>query len=144
MHYWGLRRCPHRGHWKRNNVCKDQKSISHIHLCLSNKIVQDFLKEKTVAALWLRLEQLCMRKILTSKLHLKHRLYSHHLVEGMPLEDYLNICKDIITNLETVEVKYDEDLELILLCSFSRIPFCIVVKLLLWMKYMMSYFQMIR
>ena len=57
-----------------------------------------------------------MRKSLTSKLHLKHRLYSHHLVEGMSLKDYLNIFKDIVTNLETVEVKYDEDLELILLC----------------------------
>ena len=58
-----------------------------------------------------------MTKILTSKLHLKHRLYSHHLVEGMSLEDYLNIFKEIVSNSEIVEVKYDKDLGLILLCS---------------------------
>ena len=60
------------------------KALSHIHLHLSNKILQDILKEKTVIALWLMLEKLCMKKSLTSKLHLKQRLYSHSMAEGTP------------------------------------------------------------
>ena len=50
---------------------KDRKAISQIHLHLSNEILQDVLKEKSAAALWLKLEQLCMTKSLTTKLHLK-------------------------------------------------------------------------
>ena len=49
---------------------KDHKALSHIHLHLSNQILQDILKEKTVDALWLKLEELCMTKSLTSKFHL--------------------------------------------------------------------------
>ncbi|KAG8478786.1 hypothetical protein CXB51_028618 [Gossypium anomalum] len=46
------------------------------------KIQADMMKEKTAAALWKRLEQICMSKTLTSKLHMKQRLYAHHLEEG--------------------------------------------------------------
>lgn len=97
---------------------KDRKALSQIHLHLSNNILQDVLKEKTAAALWLKLEQLCMTKSLTSKLHLKQRLYSHRMAEGGSLEDHLAVFKEIVADLETLEVKYDvEDLALILLCS---------------------------
>src|SRR5262249_29415528 len=59
-----------------------------------------------------------MTKSFTSKLHLKQQLYSHHLTNGASLEDHLTIFKEIFSNLETIEVKYDEeDLCLILLCS---------------------------
>ncbi|KAG8492194.1 hypothetical protein CXB51_009888 [Gossypium anomalum] len=79
---------------------KDRKVLTQLHLHLSNKILQDVMKEKIAAALWKRLEQICMSKTLTSKLHMKHRLYAHRLEE------------------EAMEVQYDkEDLGLILLCS---------------------------
>ncbi|KAG8472501.1 hypothetical protein CXB51_035376 [Gossypium anomalum] len=61
---------------------KDRKALTQLHLHLSNKILQDVMKEKTAAALWKRLEQICMSKTLTSKLHMKQRLYAHHLEEG--------------------------------------------------------------
>ena len=97
---------------------KDRKLLSQIHLHLSNPILQGFLKEKTIDALWLKLEELCMTKSLTSKLHLKQRLYSHSMAEGMSLEEHLTTFKEIIADLETLEVKYEkEDLGLMLLCS---------------------------
>jgi len=37
---------------------KDRKVLSQIYLHLSNQILQDVLKEKITAALWLKLEQL--------------------------------------------------------------------------------------
>ncbi|KAG8501115.1 hypothetical protein CXB51_003217 [Gossypium anomalum] len=61
---------------------KDQKALTQLHLHLSNKILQDVMKEKTAAALWKRLEQICMSKTLTSKLHMKQSLYAHRLEEG--------------------------------------------------------------
>ena len=75
---------------------KDRKALSQIHLHLSNQILQDILKEKTIVVLWLKLEQLWMTKSLTSKLHLKQRLYSHRMKEGMSLEDHLIVFKKII------------------------------------------------
>ncbi|KAF3663559.1 hypothetical protein FXO38_10576 [Capsicum annuum] len=97
---------------------KDQKVLSQIHLHLSNQILQVILKEITAAVLWLKLELICKMKILTSNLHLKQRLYSHRMSEGTSLEDHLSVFKEIISDLETLEVKYDKkDLGLILLCS---------------------------
>ncbi|KAG8499930.1 hypothetical protein CXB51_006489 [Gossypium anomalum] len=97
---------------------KDRKALTQLHLYLSNEILQDVMKEKTAAALWKRLEQICMSKTLTSKLHMKQRLYTHRLEEGASVHEHLTVFKEILSNLEAIEVQYDkEDLGLILLCS---------------------------
>ena len=57
--------------WTEEEKRKDCKALSHIHLHLSNNILQEVLLEKTAAALWLKLESICMSKDLTSKMHLK-------------------------------------------------------------------------
>ncbi|KAG8498600.1 hypothetical protein CXB51_004852 [Gossypium anomalum] len=97
---------------------KDRKALTQLHLHLSNEILQDVMKEKTAAALWKRLEQICMSKTLTSKLHMKQRLYAHRLEEGASVHEHLTVFKEVLSNLEAMEVQYDkEDLGLILLCS---------------------------
>ncbi|KAG8472574.1 hypothetical protein CXB51_034372 [Gossypium anomalum] len=61
---------------------------------------------------------ICMSKTLTSKLHMKQRLYAHRLEEGASVHEHLTVFKEILSNLEAMEVQYDkEDLGLILLCS---------------------------
>ena len=57
--------------WTEEEKKKDIKALFHIHLRLSNNILQEILLEKTAAALWLKLESICMSKDLTSKMHLK-------------------------------------------------------------------------
>ncbi|KAG8489614.1 hypothetical protein CXB51_017589 [Gossypium anomalum] len=97
---------------------KDRKALTQLHLHLSNENLQDVMKEKTVAALWKRLEQICISKTLTSKLHMKQRLYAHRLEEGASVHEHLTVFKEILSNLEAMEVQCDkEDLGLILLCS---------------------------
>ena len=97
---------------------RDRKALSQTHLLLSNQILQDILKKKIVITLWLKLEQSCMTKSLTSKLHLKQQMYPHHITKYTSLEDHLTIFKEIVSDLETMEVKYNEEnLGLILLCS---------------------------
>ena len=62
-----------------------------------------------------------MMESLTSKFHLKQRLYSHHMEEGTSLEEHFATFKEIIAYLETLEVKYEEeDLGLMLLCSLPN------------------------
>ncbi|KAG8490704.1 hypothetical protein CXB51_013774 [Gossypium anomalum] len=97
---------------------KDQKALTQLHLHFSNEILQDVMKEKITEALWKRLEQICMSKTLTSKLHMKQRLYAHRLEEGTSVHEHLIVFKEILLNLEAMEVLYDKkDLGLILLCS---------------------------
>ena len=62
-----------------------------------------------------------MMKSLMSNLHLKQRLYAHSMAEGTSLEEHLATFKEIVADLETLEVKYEEeDLGLMLLCSLPN------------------------
>ena len=59
-----------------------------------------------------------MCKDLTSKMHLKMKLYTHKLQEGGSVLNHLSVFKKIVSDLLSMEVEYDdEDLGLILLCS---------------------------
>lgn len=58
-----------------------------------------------------------MTKSISSKLHLKQHLYSHHMTKNIFLENHLAIFKEIVVDLKILEVKYDEeDLCFISLC----------------------------
>ena len=104
--------------WTYEENRKDRKALSQIHLHLSNNILQEVLQEKTAAALWLKLESICMSKDLTSKMHVKMKLFSHKLQEGGSVSNHLSVFKEIVADLESMEVKFDaEDLGLMLLCS---------------------------
>ncbi|KAG8492943.1 hypothetical protein CXB51_010218 [Gossypium anomalum] len=97
---------------------EDRKALTQLRLHLSNKILQDMMKEKTTARLWKRLEQICMSKTLTRKLHMKQRLYAHRLEEDAPVHEHLTVFKEILSTSEAMEVQYDKkDLGLILLFS---------------------------
>ncbi|KAK1679181.1 hypothetical protein QYE76_040029 [Lolium multiflorum] len=69
--------------WTDDEKRKDRKAFSLIQLHLSNNILQEVLAEKSAAALWLKLESICMSKDLTSKMHVKMKLFSHKLQEAM-------------------------------------------------------------
>jgi hypothetical protein len=70
--------------WTPDEERKDRKALSMIHLQLSNNVFQECLEEKFVAALWLKLESICMQKDLTSKMHIKMKLFTHKLQEEAP------------------------------------------------------------
>ena len=100
---------------------KDLKALSQIRLHLSNDVLQDVLKEKSAAALWLKLEQLLMTKSLPNKLHLKQRLFNLKMIEGGSLAEHISTFKELVNNLENMDVQYeDEDLALFLLSSLPE------------------------
>ncbi|KAK1616533.1 hypothetical protein QYE76_022050 [Lolium multiflorum] len=107
--------------WTDDEKRKDRKAFSLIQLHLSNNILQEVLAEKSAAALWLKLESICMSKDLTSKMHVKMKLFSHKLQEGASMMNHLSIFREIISDLLSMEVNYDdEDLALILLVSLPN------------------------
>lgn len=104
--------------WTPEESRKDRKALSLIQLHLSNDILQEVLQEKTAAALWLKLESICMSKDLTSKMHMKMKLFSHKLQEGGSVMNHISVFKEIVADLKSMEVEFDdEDLGLLLLCS---------------------------
>jgi hypothetical protein len=59
-----------------------------------------------------------MSKDLTSKMHVKMKLFSHKLEEGGSILTHISVFKEIAADLTSMEVKFDdEDLALLLLCS---------------------------
>jgi len=46
--------------WTNEEKRRDRKALSQIQLHLHNNILQEVLSEKTAAALWLKLEGICM------------------------------------------------------------------------------------
>jgi hypothetical protein len=59
-----------------------------------------------------------MSKDLTSKMHMKLKLFMHKLYEGGSVLSHVSSFKEIIVDLQSMEVSYDdEDLGLLLLCS---------------------------
>jgi MarR-like DNA-binding transcriptional regulator SgrR of sgrS sRNA len=75
--------------WIEEENQKDRKALSLIQLHLSNNILQEVLQEKSATALWLKLESMCISKDLTSRLHVKMKLFSHKLQEGAPVMNHL-------------------------------------------------------
>jgi hypothetical protein len=104
--------------WTDEEKHKDRKALSHIHLHLSNNILQEVLAEKTATVLWLKLESICMSKDPTSKMHMKMKLFMHKLQEGGSALNHIASFKEIVADLQSMEISYDDkDLGLLLLCS---------------------------
>ena len=62
-----------------------------------------------------------MTKSLPNKLHLKQRLFNLKMIEGGSLAEHISTFKELVNNLENMDVKYeDEDLALFLLSSLPE------------------------
>jgi hypothetical protein len=72
------------------------------------------MHEKSITTLWKKLEELYMTKSL-NKLRLKERLYTIHMSEGTSMQSHLNEFNSIIVDLESLNVKIDDEDKTILL-----------------------------
>uniref|UniRef100_I1QDR3 Retrovirus-related Pol polyprotein from transposon TNT 1-94 n=1 Tax=Oryza glaberrima TaxID=4538 RepID=I1QDR3_ORYGL len=95
--------------WTAEEKRKDRKALSLIQLHLSNDILQEVLQEKTAAKLWLKLESICMSKDLTSKMHIKMKLFSHKLQESGSVLNHISVFKEIVADLVSMEVQFDDE-----------------------------------
>ena len=85
--------------WTPEEIRKDQKVLALIQLNLSNDILQEVLEEKTVAELWLKLESICMSKDLTSKMHMKMKLFTLKMKEDDSVISHISEFKKIVADL---------------------------------------------
>ena len=97
------------------------KARSAIILCLGDKALREVAKEKTAAAMWLKLESLYMTKSLANRLCLKQQLYTFNMTESKSVMEQIAEFNKIIDDLENIEVKLeDEDKALLLINSLPK------------------------
>ncbi|CAL1403742.1 unnamed protein product [Linum trigynum] len=102
-------------------ISLEEKAHSTILLCLADDIITEVATEKTASGLWLKLESLYMTKSLTNKLHMKQRLFSLRMEEGISLRNHLDQLNTILLYMRNIDVKIDdEDAVLILLVSLPH------------------------
>ena len=77
------------------------------------------MHEKSATKLWKKLEEVYMTKSLANKLRLKERLYTICMSEGTSMQSHLNEFNSIIMDLESLDVKIDDEDKTILLVVFA-------------------------
>ena len=99
-----------------------EKAHSVIVLSLGDKVLRKVSKEKTVAAIWSKLECLYMTKSLANRLYLKQALYSFKMQEDRSVEEQVDEFNKLILDLENIDVTVeDEDQALLLLNSLPKL-----------------------
>ena len=72
---------------------------SAIRMCLADEVMYHVMDEKSLTAIWFKLESRYMSKSLKNKLLLKKKLYGLKMVEGSSLDQHINVFNQIISDL---------------------------------------------
>ena len=92
-----------------------------IRMYLADAVMYHVMVKESLAAIWLKLESRYMSKSLTNKLLLKKKLYGLKMAEGLTLDQHINVSNHIISDMNRVDVKFEEeDMALILLNSLPE------------------------
>jgi hypothetical protein len=93
----------------------DEKVLSALQLSLSPEVLREVMNAKSATELWKKLEELYMTKSLANKLRLKERLYTIRMAEGTSIQSHLNEFNSICVDLESLDMKIDDEDKAILL-----------------------------
>ncbi|MGV7988734.1 hypothetical protein PJP10_30605 [Mycobacterium kansasii] len=110
---------------ERNSTMKDDEwenldsnALASIRLCLMDEVLYNVLREKIVASLWAKLENIYAKKSSENCLHLKLQCYTFKMAEGGDLEAHIsNFNKLVCKLLDMEEVMKDEEHACMLLNS---------------------------
>ncbi|KAH9716259.1 hypothetical protein KPL71_021398 [Citrus sinensis] len=81
----------------------DKKAKNTIILSFSDSVIREVAKERTVAELWAKLENLYMTKSLANRLCIKKRMFSLKMAEGSSLEEHIDEFNKVCDTLETID-----------------------------------------
>ena len=95
----------------------DKKARSTIILSLGDSVIREVAKEKTVAGLWAKLEQLYMTKSLANRLYIKKKMFSMRMIEGASLDEHIDEFNKVCDELETIDEELSDESKALLLIS---------------------------
>ena len=103
-------------------------------MCLANEVMYHVMDEKSLVAIWLKLESRYMSKSLTNNLLLKNKLYGLKIAEGSALDQHINAFNHFISDLNRVDVKFEEEDMALILFNFLPESYDNLVTTLMWGK----------
>ncbi|KAH9750945.1 Integrase catalytic domain-containing protein [Citrus sinensis] len=95
----------------------DKKAKSTIILSLSDSVIREVAKEKIVAGLWAKLENLYMTKSLANRLYIKKKMFSLKMIEEASLNEHVDEFNIVCDELETIDEGLSDDSKALLLIS---------------------------
>ena len=95
-----------------------KKSRNKIIISLCDQILRKVIKEKTVAGMWLKLEQLFMTKALPNRIYLKQKFYGFNMDESKTIDENVDEFIQLVANLENLNAKIDKEDQTIFLLNF--------------------------
>ncbi|KAH9803501.1 hypothetical protein KPL71_001790 [Citrus sinensis] len=99
----------------------DKKARSTIIFSLGDSVIREVAKERTVAGLWTKLENLYMTKSLANRLYIKKKMFSLRMMEGSSLDEHIDEFNKVCDALETInEGLSDESKALLLISSLPK------------------------
>ena len=102
-----------------SSLGRDQRAINNkarntIILHLSDEVLREVSKERTVSGLWAKLEEMFLKKSLAKRLYMKRRLYTFSMKDGVAIKDNVDEFNKLILDLQNVNIILkDEDRALI-------------------------------
>ncbi|KAG5548449.1 hypothetical protein RHGRI_013958 [Rhododendron griersonianum] len=94
---------------------KRELTNSTIQLFLGNSTLREVINETDPAELWAKLESRYKSKSLTNRLSLKKQLYALSMPEGGNINEHLDEFNRLITELEAIGAKIEEEKKAIIL-----------------------------
>ena len=95
----------------------DKKAKSTIILSLGDSVIREVAKEKIVADLWAKLENVYMAKSLANRLYIKKMMFTLKMAEGSSLDDHIYEFNKVCDTLEIIDEGLDDEGKALLLVS---------------------------
>lgn len=87
----------------------DLKAASAIRLCLAKNVLANVQNLSSAKELWEKLEGLYQAKGISNRLLLKEQFHNLRMDEGTKISDHLSTLNNIVSELESIEVKIDDE-----------------------------------
>ncbi|KAH9684927.1 hypothetical protein KPL70_013734 [Citrus sinensis] len=95
----------------------DKNARSTIILSLWDSVIREVAKERTVAGLWTKLENLYMTKSLANRLYIKKKMFSLRMIKGSSLDEHIDEFNKVCNALETIDEGLSDESKALLLIS---------------------------
>ncbi|KAF3622233.1 hypothetical protein FXO38_31400 [Capsicum annuum] len=87
----------------------DMKAASQIRLYLAKNVLANVIGLSTTKELWEKLEELYQTKSISNRLYLKEQFHKLQMAEGTTISDHLSVLNGIVSELESIGVKINDE-----------------------------------
>ncbi|KAF6147308.1 hypothetical protein GIB67_009791 [Kingdonia uniflora] len=101
----------------------DSWAVSRVRLCFAKNVLANVAGGKTGKGLWKKLESLYQTKSLSNRLYLKERHHTLKMNEGTSVCDHLGSLNEIVSELESIGVKVEDEAKALQLIWFVPTSF---------------------